>query len=135
MVVLDTHEDWRFAKNVSRATYRPAHLTTWRPVARGFSRAQPLVLGAPHVRFYAGAPLRTQDGFNVGTLAIMDDVPHHEFSPRQRHTLKEFAVRLAPAPRQPADSRRRSPCARWSSGAIRCVRALVGHAALALAAC
>ncbi|KAI0067388.1 hypothetical protein BV25DRAFT_1794820 [Artomyces pyxidatus] len=66
-VILNTLDDWRFAKN-------------------------PLVTGPPHVRFYAGAPLRTQDGFNVGTLAIMDDVPRHEFNPRQRHTLKEFAA-------------------------------------------
>ena len=51
-----------------------------------------MVTGPPHVRFYAGAPLRTQEGFNIGTLAIMDDTPRVEFSPRQRHTLKEFAV-------------------------------------------
>ena len=25
-------------------------------------------------------------------LAIFDDVPRQDFSPRQRHTLKEFAV-------------------------------------------
>ncbi|KAI0292121.1 hypothetical protein BC826DRAFT_911759 [Russula brevipes] len=67
MVVSDTHADWRFAKN-------------------------PLVTGPLHVRFYAGAPLRTQEGFNIGTLAIMDDAPRVEFSPRQRHTLKEFAA-------------------------------------------
>jgi hypothetical protein len=36
--------------------------------------------------------LRTQEGFNIGTLAIMDDTPRVEFSPRQRHALKEFAV-------------------------------------------
>ncbi|KAI0768141.1 hypothetical protein BD413DRAFT_567029 [Trametes elegans] len=66
MVVLDAQDDWRFAKN-------------------------PLVIGHPHVRFYAGCPLRTHDGYNIGTLAIMDDTPRREFSPRQRHTLKEFA--------------------------------------------
>ncbi|KAI0710119.1 hypothetical protein C8Q76DRAFT_625042 [Earliella scabrosa] len=66
MVVLDAQDDWRFAKN-------------------------PLVIGNPHVRFYAGCPLRTQEGFNIGTLAILDDTPRREFSPRQRHTLKEFA--------------------------------------------
>jgi hypothetical protein len=44
------------------------------------------------VRFYAGAPLRSQEGYNIGTLAVMDDQPRDEFSPRQRHTLKEFAA-------------------------------------------
>ncbi|KZV74683.1 hypothetical protein PENSPDRAFT_662313 [Peniophora sp. CONT] len=67
LIVLDAKEDWRFAKN-------------------------PLVAGAPHVRFYAGAPLRTADGYNVGALCIIDDQPRAEFSPRQRHTLKEFAA-------------------------------------------
>ncbi|KXN91674.1 Hybrid signal transduction histidine kinase B [Leucoagaricus sp. SymC.cos] len=67
MVVMDTHADWRFARN-------------------------PLVIGGPRIRFYAGAPLRTQDGFNIGTLTLIDDAPRDEFSPRQRHTLKEFAA-------------------------------------------
>ncbi|KAF9453468.1 hypothetical protein P691DRAFT_792535 [Macrolepiota fuliginosa MF-IS2] len=67
MVVMDTLADWRFAHH-------------------------PQVIGGQRIRFYAGAPLRTQDGFNVGTLALVDDTPRDEFSPRQRHTLKEFAA-------------------------------------------
>jgi GAF domain-containing protein len=57
------------------------------------SDSKPLVTGSPQIRFYAGAPLRTQDGYNIGTLAVMDDAPRDDFTPRQRHTLKEFAVR------------------------------------------
>lgn len=28
------------------------------------------------------------------SLAVSDDAPREDFSPRQRHTLKEFAVRI-----------------------------------------
>ncbi|KAN0063891.1 hypothetical protein ACQY0O_003497 [Thecaphora frezii] len=66
MVILDTAKDWRFAGN-------------------------PLVQGTPNIRFYAGCPLRTQDGHNIGSLCLIDDRPRAEFGPRQRHTLKEFA--------------------------------------------
>ncbi|MBV9735216.1 MAG: GGDEF and EAL domain-containing protein [Acidisphaera sp.] len=37
--------------------------------------AHPLVMGPPHIRFYAGAPLIAAGGQAIGTLSVFDDKP------------------------------------------------------------
>ena len=50
----------------------------------------PLVSGPTQLRFYAGAPLRTSGGFNLGTLCVADRVPR-ALSVRQLDALRTLA--------------------------------------------
>jgi DNA-binding response OmpR family regulator len=67
-IVQDTHQDSRFAENV-------------------------LVVSGPRIRFYAGCPLKTPDGFNMGTLCLIDSKPR-EFSHLDITLLQEYAKKV-----------------------------------------
>ena len=56
-------------------------------------RDNPLVVGDPHVRFYAGAPLVNEEGFALGTLCVVDRQPR-ELDEAQKEALKSLS-RLA----------------------------------------
>jgi diguanylate cyclase (GGDEF)-like protein len=66
LVVQDLHNDQRFASN-------------------------PLVANAPHLRFYAGAPIVDGQGNALGTIAVIDTEPR-QFTEAQRHTVCDFAT-------------------------------------------
>jgi diguanylate cyclase (GGDEF)-like protein/PAS domain S-box-containing protein len=65
LVVPDTHLDERFADN-------------------------PLVAGAPFIRFYAGQPVHSVDGQPVGTLCIIDQQPR-QFGDLEKRMLRDLA--------------------------------------------
>jgi diguanylate cyclase (GGDEF)-like protein len=50
----------------------------------------PLVTGHPHIRFYAGCPLRAADGQKLGTLCIIDSEPR-EFDQEDATALRDLA--------------------------------------------
>ncbi len=52
--------------------------------------ANPLVAQAPHLRFYAGAPLRDSDGMALGTIAVIDASPR-AFNQAQTNALADYA--------------------------------------------
>jgi GAF domain-containing protein len=62
MVVLDASEDPRF-------------------------RANPLVVGPPFIRFYAGCPIASPDMLNIGTLCLIDSRPRTAFGKQDRKQL------------------------------------------------
>lgn len=54
-------------------------------------RDNPLVAGAPHVRFYAGFPLADANGFRLGALCVMDYEPRR-LRARELRALEELTA-------------------------------------------
>jgi len=55
----------------------------------------PLVLGAPNIRFYVGVPLLTPEGEALGALCAIDQHPRMKLLPEQSRRLRELGERAA----------------------------------------
>lgn len=53
----------------------------------------PLVVGDPHLRFYAGALLETSEGMPLGTICVLDYAPR-ELTETQKSLLKVMAAQI-----------------------------------------
>ncbi|BBE24484.1 hypothetical protein MN0502_33670 (plasmid) [Arthrobacter sp. MN05-02] len=56
-------------------------------------RDHPLVAGGPQVRFYAGHPISTADGWRIGTLCLIDDQPR-TFTDEDMQVLRRLAAQV-----------------------------------------
>lgn len=71
----------------------------------------PLVRSAPHIRFYAGAPLVSPDQHALGTLCVFDHVPRKLTADQEKalRALSELVMSHLEMRRQIEDARRRAP--------------------------
>jgi diguanylate cyclase (GGDEF)-like protein len=51
----------------------------------------PLVIDGPHIRFYAGNPIRNHDGYKIGSFCVMDTKPR-EISAEELESLKDMTA-------------------------------------------
>ena len=55
----------------------------------------PLVVGKPGIRFYAGVPLNTREGSKIGSLCVIDTKPRADWSPLRTAMLTELGRMVA----------------------------------------
>ncbi len=86
----ETHRDSAFCAHAILGT-EPLIVTNALTDPRTCDNA--LVLEAPYIRFYAGVPLQTSDGFALGTLCVIDTKPR-QISDQQINDLQSLALQV-----------------------------------------
>jgi len=96
---LDAHETSRSISFCGHAIQQPDIFVVEDALLDERFADNPLVIGEPFIRFYAGQPLTSPDGFRVGTFCLLDRVPRH-FDDVQRSILRELAAQTEAELRQ-----------------------------------
>jgi PAS domain S-box-containing protein len=91
----------------------------------------PVVTGDPHLRFYAGVPLKTSDNHNVGTLCVIDREPRRLTEP-QRAALKALARQIMRLVELRKSTRLQSELRRKLSAETALSRAIIENAGAAI---
>lgn len=91
-VGLGARETGRDVSFCAHAIHRPDEVFVV-PDAKADARFQlnPLVIGAPEIGFYAGAPLVTEDGIAIGTLCVIDHKKRPDITSRDLELLSVLA--------------------------------------------
>lgn len=91
-VGLDACETGRDASFCAHALGRSAPLVVEDAALDPKYQNNPLVTGQPHIRFYAGAQLRTSKNLDLGTLCVIDTKPRRTPGDQQLSFLQDLAA-------------------------------------------